>query len=140
MTTQSAASLSDSDLLAETVRAAGIERQSTVGLLALLVEVDARKLFLGLGYSSLFVYCTQALHLSESAAYSRITAARATRSFPSVLTLLTNGAVTLTTVSLLAAHLTDENYVPEALPRAAQQREIVDGDITGALTLYESIV
>ena len=81
-------------------------------LLALLAEIDVRKLYLGRGYSSMFVYCTQSLHLSESAAYARITAARASRSFPGILAHLTDGSVTLTTISLLAAHLTDENHEP----------------------------
>lgn len=110
MTNDSPASLSDSDLLSETTRAAAIERRSTAELLALLGEVDFRKLYLGLGYSSLFVYCTSALHMSESAAYMRIAAARSSRSFPSILTHLMNGDVTLTTVSLLASRLTNENH------------------------------
>jgi hypothetical protein len=79
MTNITAALLSDSDLLTEIARAAGAERHTTSQLLALLAEVDTRRLYLGLGYASLFVYCTQALHLSEAAAYSRITAARSTR-------------------------------------------------------------
>src|SRR5262245_35551205 len=91
MTSKSTASLSDSELLAHTARAANVERQSTAELLALLAEVDLRRLYLGLGYSSLFTYCTQALHLSESAAYARITAARASRSLPSILTHLREG-------------------------------------------------
>jgi 5-methylcytosine-specific restriction endonuclease McrA len=102
--------LSDSALLTETARVASVERQSTSQLLALLAELDARKLYLGQGYPSLFAYCTQVLHLSEPAAYSRITAARAARSLPVIFTLLADGALTLTTVSLLAGHLTDENH------------------------------
>jgi 5-methylcytosine-specific restriction endonuclease McrA len=120
MTNTPPASLSDAALIAETVRAAGVERQSTSQLIALLAELDARKLYLGQGYPSLFAYCTQALHLSEPAAYSRITAARAARRFPMILTLLADGAVTLTTVGLLAAHLTDENH--EAWLDAARHR------------------
>jgi hypothetical protein len=50
--------------------------------LALLAQVDRRRLYLGLDYSSLFAYCTQVLHLSEPAAYSRITAARAAAKWP----------------------------------------------------------
>lgn len=89
-------------------------------LLALLAELDSRKLYLAQGYPSLFVYCTEVLRLSESAAYTRITAARAARSFPTILTRLADGAVTLTTVSLLAAHLTDENH--DALLDAATHK------------------
>ena len=104
----SSALLCDRDLLDATVRVAGDERRTTAELLALLAELDTRKLYLGEGYSSLFTYCTQRLHLSESAAYGRITAARAARRFPILLTRLADGDVTLTSISLLAAHLTDD--------------------------------
>jgi hypothetical protein len=53
--------LSDHALLAATTRAAADERRATVQLVALLSEVDARKLYLGQGCSSLFTYCTQVL-------------------------------------------------------------------------------
>jgi 5-methylcytosine-specific restriction endonuclease McrA len=120
MTTIHLSSLPDAALLAEAVRAAGDERRATADLVALLAEVDARRLYLGQGYPSLFAWCTDALPLSEPAAYSRITAARATRRYPMILTLLADGDVTLTTVTLLAAHLTDENH--EALLDAARHK------------------
>jgi hypothetical protein len=112
--------LSDRELLAETARVVDCDRQTTARLLGLLAEVDVRKLYLGQSCSSLFTYCTQVLHLSEPAAYSRITAARVARRFPVILSLVAAGAVTLTTVSLLAAHLTDENH--EALLEAARHK------------------
>jgi hypothetical protein len=102
--------LSDGDLLAEVTRAAANERQATAHLLAVLMELDTRRLYLGEGFSSLFTYCTQALHLSEHAAYNRIEAARAARRFPLILDLIQDGAITLTAVRLLAPHLTIENY------------------------------
>ena len=120
MTTLSPFSLSDSALLAATARAADAERQATADLLALLAEVDRRKLYLSLGYSSLFVYCTQVLRLSEPAAYTRITAARAAVRMPSVLMRLAAGDVTLTAVTLLAAHLTEDNH--EAMLDAARHK------------------
>lgn len=110
MAIESPQHLSDSDLLDATVRAAEGERKSTVELLALLGEVDARRLHLGEGCSSLFTYCTQVLHLSEHAAYHRIEAARAARQFPVVLDHLAEGALTLTTVALLRPHLTSANH------------------------------
>jgi hypothetical protein len=105
----SLATLSDHELLAETTPLAAAERHATAQLIALLAELDARELHLSEGYSSLFAYCTQALHLSESAAYDRISAARASRKFPIVLERLMTGAVTLTTVRLLGPHLTTDN-------------------------------
>jgi hypothetical protein len=68
----------------------------------------------------LFTYCTHVLHLSEPSAYSRITAARAARRFPSILSRLAHGDVTLTTVTLLAAHLTVESH--EALLDDSERR------------------
>jgi HNH endonuclease len=101
--------LSDTDLLSAVTRAAAEERATTTNLIALLAEVDARRLYLGEGCSSLFTYCTQVLQLSEHAAYGRIEAARAARRFPVVLDRLAEGALTLTTVGLLAPHLTVDN-------------------------------
>ena len=105
-----ATQLSDSDVLAEVKVAAGREREATARLIALLVQVDVRRLYLGESCSSLFTYCTQVLHLSEHAAYGRIEAARAARRFPVVLDLLGDGSVTLTAVTLLAPHLTSANH------------------------------
>src|SRR5580765_5536082 len=111
MTLISPTRMSDHDLLTETRRVVDATRRTTAELLALLAEIDTRKLFRGQGYSSLFTYCTDVLHLSEPAAYSRITAARLARNFPTILTRLAQGDITLTTITLLAKHLTDENQI-----------------------------
>jgi hypothetical protein len=103
--------LSDADLLIEVTRLATCERHATAQLIASLGELDARRLYLGRGFSSMFTYCAQALRLSEHAAYNRIEAARAARRFPMILDLLADGSITLTTVCLLAAHLTLENHL-----------------------------
>jgi hypothetical protein len=62
--------LSDDDLLSEVKTLAAGERQATARLIAALAELDARRLYLGEGCSSLFTYCTEVLHLSEHAACS----------------------------------------------------------------------
>jgi 5-methylcytosine-specific restriction endonuclease McrA len=120
MTNANLSSLSDRELLNETRRAAETERQTTAALVSLLAEVDARRLYFAEGYSSLFGFCTRVLRLSEPAAYARITAARTARRFPVLFSLLGDGAISLTTVGLLAAHLTDENH--EAILDAARDK------------------
>jgi hypothetical protein len=85
MPINSFAHVSDRDLLETTIRAASDERRVTAELLALLGEVDARRLFLSEGCSSLFTYCTQVLRFSEHEAYHRIEAARAARHLPVIL-------------------------------------------------------
>ena len=97
-------SLSDDQLLAEAKRLVACERRATAALLRSLMEVDSRRLFLREGCSSLFTYCTQVLHLSEGAAYNRIEAARAARRFPSVLTALEDGSLTLASAPRPAFH------------------------------------
>jgi hypothetical protein len=112
--------LSDARLLQRVVQLAGREREATVELVAHLAELDARKLYRGEGYGSLFAYCTGALHLAEHAAYNRIEAARLSRRFPAVLDLLADGSLNLSTLRLLAPHCRPANF--EALVAEAQGR------------------
>jgi len=120
MTTNELATLSDEALLAETKRVAEVERRSMAELLTLLIEVERRHLCERLGCSSMFACCTQVLGLSEQAAYSRITAARAVARVPAMLPMLREGTLTLSSVGLLAPHLTEENQEP--LLAAAQRK------------------
>ena len=117
--------LSDVELLAEVKRLTAIERQATARLIAALGELDARRLYLSEGCSSLFTYCTQVLHLSEHAAYLRIEAARAARKWPAILELLAEGALHLTAIGLLAPHLTTDNIERTlAAARHKSKREV----------------
>jgi HNH endonuclease len=118
--------LSDGELVAEVKRLVGCERQATAHLIAALTALDARRLYLGQGCSSMFTYCTQVLHLAEHAAYNRIEAARAARRFPVILTLLADGSVHLSAVRLLAPHLTPDNHVDvlrEAIHKSKREVE-----------------
>ena len=103
-----AARLSDAELLGQVVHLAREEREATVELVAHLAELDARRLYLGEGFGSLFGYCTGALRLAEHAAYNRIEAARASRRFPAILDLLADGSLNLSTLRLIAPHLQPE--------------------------------
>jgi hypothetical protein len=111
ITNSSLCQLTDTELLARLRGAVARERQATADLIALLMELDARRLYLAEGCASLFTYCTQVLHLTEHAAYGRIEAARTARKFPAVLARLRDGTLSLTAVGLLAPHLTDENHL-----------------------------
>ena len=110
MSTHLPSHLSDVELEAEVKRLARCEREATVQLVAHLAELDARRLYLGAGFSSLFMYCTTVLRLSEHEAYNRIEAARTARRYPIILDMLGEGAVNLTTVRLLAPHLSNDNH------------------------------
>jgi 5-methylcytosine-specific restriction endonuclease McrA len=104
------ASLTDEQLLTEVRELAASERVATVALIAAFVELDLRRLYLGLGYPSLFKFCTQALLLSGDAAYNRIRAARVAAKWPEVLDFLADGSLTLSSVRVLSDVLTDANH------------------------------
>src|SRR5262245_34983619 len=98
--------LSNADLVAALHSLARGEREATAQLIAHLAEMDARRLYLVAGFSSLFVYCTTVLRLSEDAAYNRIDVARTVRRFPLILDKLAEGSLSIATVRLLSPHLT----------------------------------
>ena len=125
MTTNTSLSrLSDAQLLDEVKRLVAVEHEATADVIRSLCEVEARQLHLAIGCGSMFEYCTRVLHLSEHAAYARIAAARCAVDYPLILELLVEGAITLTTVTLLGRHLTAENHV--AVLASARHKSKVD--------------
>ena len=119
--------LSDHDLLVEARRLAADERTATATVIACLAELDARRLYLAMGYSSLHDYCAKALHLTDYAGYARIEAARVARRFPLVLDLLRDGSINLTTITLLGRHLTEENHervIQAAMHKSKREIEV----------------
>jgi hypothetical protein len=93
MKNHSPSHLSDTELAVEMKRLAGCERETTAALISHLAEFDARRLYLGAGFSSLFTYCTEVLRLSEHEAYNRIVAARVGHRFPLVRDMLCEGSL-----------------------------------------------
>jgi len=109
-TALSPAALPDDQLLTHAAELAAHERSATAALIAALAEVGARRLYLPLGYSSLYKYCVHVLHLSPDAAWDRIEVARATSKFPSILERLADGSISLSALRLLLPSLTPENH------------------------------
>ena len=98
------------DALTDAVKLlAADERTTTAALVAHLVELDTRRLAVAAGYS-LFTYCCEVLLLSEDAACNRTTAVRVVRAFPGVLPMLADGRLNLSTLRVLAPHLSPGNH------------------------------
>ena len=116
--------LSDTALLRKLAVQLARERINMAVVLALIAEVDARRLYLPAGFPSMFAYCVSELNLSDDAAYKRIQAARVARRFPALLTALAEGRLHLAGVCLLAPHLTRENA--EELMAAATHKTKCD--------------
>ena len=107
----SAAALSDDALLARLDQIAHRERTTTVELLAHLAALDARpSLYAAQGYGTLFDYCTEGLRFSEDVACNRILVARTCRRYPALLDMLAAGAMTVSSIRLIAPHLTPDNH------------------------------
>ena len=109
--------LSDDELLRRLSDVLAQSRRVESVLVAHIAEVDARRLFASQASPSMFQYCVDVLHLSKAEAHSRIAAARASREHPVLLTMLEDGRLHLSGISVLAPHLTKANC-DELLNRA----------------------
>jgi hypothetical protein len=101
-------------------------------LVAHIGEVDERRLYAREACESMFVYCTDVLHLSEHEAYLRIAAARAAREHPMLLAMLGDGRLHLSGIAKLAPHLTPANrdvLLERATHKSKRQIEVLVADL-----------
>jgi len=120
--------LPDEELIQEVEILTARERQATAHLVASLIEMESRELYRGLGFSSMFAYCTQRLRLSEDEACNRLEIARTARRFPVLLERIADRSLTPTAVRLLAPLLTEENLgavVAAATHKSKREVEIL---------------
>jgi GLTT repeat (6 copies) len=101
-------SLADDELLAGLSNIVRRRNRITAEFLEYLAELDERRLFLDLGYSSLFEYCVVALGLCESTAGRHIAAARVGRDHPEVFALVASGELHASALSLMRKHASCE--------------------------------
>ncbi len=113
------------------------ERDLLVEFLVYLAELDRRRAYLELGFSSLFAFLTDYLGYTRSAAFRRTTAARLLARFPVVAEHLADGRLNLTTLVELRDVL-DEERLPEILARAAGRTEDQVKELVAALRPREA--
>lgn len=99
---------SDSTLVADLKNLVAKEREILTELLHYLSEVQARRLYLARGYSSLFAFMTNELCYSEAAAQRRIEAMRLIRDVPEVEEKLQKGELSLTVASQVGTFFRQE--------------------------------
>ena len=95
------AALPDQVLLEHTRMLARHEQALQLCVLDHLREIEARRLYLRLGYSSLFDYAVRELHYTEAAAWRRIKAMRLCRETRGVRESLQDGSLNLSNAALL---------------------------------------
>ena len=113
-------SLSDDELLHRVSDLLAQSRRVEWVLVAHIAEVDARRLYAREASPSMIHYCMDVLHLSEGEAYRRIAAARLSRKYPVILTMLEDGRLHLCGIGVLSKHLSDANY-EDVLARATHK-------------------
>jgi hypothetical protein len=126
------AAISDDELLRRLVDLVRQSRRVESDLVAHIAEVERRRLYAREASPSMFAYCTQVLHLSESEAYARITVARASLEHPMLLDMLAAGRIHLTGIARVAPHLTPENraqLLERATHKSRRQIEELIADI-----------
>jgi len=97
--------LKNQELLEKLHRLVGLEKKTTAEIVAMIAEVDRRKLFLDLGHTSLFSYLTTGMGYTPASAQRRIDAARLLSSVPEMRGELESGALNLMQISVLSQSL-----------------------------------
>jgi len=112
--------LDDEALLQGFASLLACDRRTTAQLLAHIAEIDARHLYLRLGFESMQAYCVRELHLSTDAAAKRLQVARLARELPVLFEAIADGRLHLFGVRLLAPRLNAQN-VHELIAAAANR-------------------
>jgi len=99
---------SDSELLIKTKNLASEEKRIAQEVINHLEEIEYRKLYLSLGYSSLHDYAVHELHYSGSSAYRRIAAMKVFKVLPEAKEKFSSGTVNLSTLSQLQTFINKE--------------------------------
>jgi hypothetical protein len=85
------------------------ERTTLVPILEGIAKIEERKLYLELGYDSMWAFLKRELGQSEAMIHYRLASSRMLRRFPQVAEPLRNGRLCMTVLASLAKVLTEEN-------------------------------
>jgi hypothetical protein len=117
------------ELHLKALEAAKHYQASEVSLLQILEQIDREKVYLVMGYNSLFIYCVEALKLSESQSYSFMTVCRKSKEVPELKKEIESGGLTLSKARRIVPVLTKENHSEwiekaKTLPKAELEKEV----------------
>jgi len=101
--------LSDQELLAKIQNLVNVERMTLEKILEHLQEIQRRRLYADLGYSSLFKYLVKELGYSEAAAARRIGALKLVNKVPEAKFMIASGELNLTVASQAYQYTKEKN-------------------------------
>jgi 5-methylcytosine-specific restriction endonuclease McrA len=103
------------------------ERKITAEIIEFIREVDRRRLYLDLGYTSLFSFLTKEIRYTPAAAQRRIDSARLSYEIPELKDDLQTGALNLSQVSMLAYALRQKHKEqPKFEITVQEKRELLE--------------
>lgn len=105
-------------------------KKAQAELLDILQAIDSQRVFLKLGYGSLWDYCLRGLKLSETDAESFIRVARKAKSIPELKEAVQQGEINLSAARRVCSVITPENKdqwldLARTLPQRELEKEIV---------------
>ena len=100
----------DKEFISQFEMTAGIEHGATIKMLHFINDLERRKAFLELGYSSVYDFCVRRIKYSSSQAGRRIQAARCCRRYPEFFGYLRNREVCIMTLAMIEGIITDDNH------------------------------
>jgi len=110
-------SLCDEVLLAQTDYLVNEERQNTILILRHLREIEIRRLFVDLGFSSMYEYCIKHLKYSEGQTQRRLSSARLFTELPEIENKIQAGDLNITSLSKIQSFLKVEESAENELSR-----------------------
>lgn len=118
--------LADSELLSKIQSLAADERRITLELLHHLREMEARRLFAKMGYSSLFEYVVHELKYSTGTAHRRVSSMRLLRDLPEIEASIESGKLNLCNLSQAQRFFRQEEKANGEKVSAEKKREVID--------------
>lgn len=109
--------LNDQQLLANTEKLVSEERRITLEVLQHLREIEVRRLFVDLGFDSMYKYCIQHLRYSEGEAQRRLSSARLLRELPEIEAQIQSGDLNITNLSAVQSFVRAEKLADQPLTR-----------------------
>ncbi|WP_374077949.1 HNH endonuclease [Bdellovibrio bacteriovorus] len=119
---QSLRRLSDQDLLRQTEMLVQKERATTLEVLQSLREIEIRRLFVDLGFSSMYEMCIKYYKYSEGQAQRRLSAARLLKELPEIEEKIQSGSLNITTLAKVQSFVRAEKQVQHHLSKTDKLR------------------
>lgn len=112
------------------------ERELLHEILQVICEVDARKLFLEMGFSSLFDYLTVGVGYSQGGAQRRIDAARLLSELPEIGEKIQSGAIKMNKISMVQKAAREAAKLNSQTVRSEEKRQLLE--LISEKSIFES--